>query len=48
MVFQGQEFYMVSKEDLVVTKRASGSEIDLTDVRLLGISEEKKEKSTDA
>jgi Nucleotidyl transferase of unknown function (DUF2204) len=48
MVFQGQEFYMVSKEDLIVTKRASGREIDLSDVRLLEIREEKKEKSTDA
>jgi tRNA nucleotidyltransferase/poly(A) polymerase len=48
MVFQGQEFYVVSKEDLIVTKRASGHEIDLSDVRLLEIREEKKEKSTDA
>jgi tRNA nucleotidyltransferase/poly(A) polymerase len=47
MVFQGQEFYLVSKEDLILTNRASGREIDLSDVRLLGISEENKEKSTD-
>lgn len=43
MVFQGQEFYVISKEDLILTKRASGREIDASDVRLLEIAEEKKE-----
>jgi hypothetical protein len=43
IVFQGQEFYVISKEDLILTKRASGREIDVSDVRLLEIGEEKKE-----
>lgn len=46
MVFQGQGFYVVSKEDLVTTKRASGREIVLTGVRLLEIGEEKKSTDT--
>jgi predicted nucleotidyltransferase len=43
MVYQGQEFYVISKDDLIATKRASGREIDLSDVRLLEISEEEKD-----
>lgn len=42
MVYQGQEFYVVCRDDLITTKRASGREIDLSDVRLLEISEKKK------
>jgi hypothetical protein len=45
MVFQGQEFYVLSKKDLILTKRASGREIDLSDVKLLEIPGEKKEHS---
>jgi hypothetical protein len=45
MVFQGQEFYILSKEDLILTKRASGREIDLSDVKLLEIPGDKKENS---
>jgi hypothetical protein len=33
--FQGQTFYVVSKLDLIATKKAAGREIDLTDVKLL-------------
>lgn len=44
MVYQGQEFYVISKGDLIATKRASGREIDLSDVRLLEISEEGKDQ----
>jgi ABC-type nitrate/sulfonate/bicarbonate transport system substrate-binding protein len=43
MVYQEQEFYVISKHDLIATKRASGREIDLSDVRLLEISEEEKD-----
>ena len=43
MVYQGQAFYVVGKKDLIATKRASGREIDLSDVRLLEISEKKKD-----
>jgi hypothetical protein len=44
MNYQGQEFYVVSVEDLVSSKRASGREVDLEDIRLLELkdSEEKK------
>lgn len=43
MIYQGQEFCVVSKNDLIATKRASGRDIDLSDVRLLEISEKKKD-----
>ena len=35
MTYQGQEFYVVSKADLIASKRAAGREQDLEDVRLL-------------
>jgi len=38
MTFRGQSFYVVSKEDLIATKKAAGREIDLSDVNLLGKS----------
>jgi hypothetical protein len=33
--YQGQSFYIVSREDLIFSKKAAGREIDLNDVRLL-------------
>ena len=33
--YQGQDFYVVSKADLIASKRAAGREKDLEDVRLL-------------
>jgi predicted nucleotidyltransferase len=33
--YQGQQFYVVSKEDLIRSKRAAGRDVDLEDVRLL-------------
>ncbi len=35
MSYQGQDFFIVSKEHLIRSKRAAGREIDLSDVRLL-------------
>jgi predicted nucleotidyltransferase len=35
MHYQGQLFYVVSVEDLISSKRASGRRVDLEDVRLL-------------
>jgi hypothetical protein len=35
MTFQGQSFYVVSKEDLITTKKDAGREVDLSDVTLL-------------
>jgi hypothetical protein len=35
MTYQGQDFVVVSKEDLIASKRAAGRDVDLSDVRLL-------------
>jgi hypothetical protein len=43
MTFQGQIFYVVSKRDLISSKRASGRDVDLEDVRLLELPENKEE-----
>jgi Nucleotidyl transferase of unknown function (DUF2204) len=40
MTYQGQEFYIVSKEDLIASKRAAGREKDLEDVRLLELGDD--------
>ena len=42
MTFRGQIFYVVSKEDLISSKKASGREVDLEDVRLLEMPEGKE------
>ena len=33
--YQGQEFYILAKDDLIASKRAAGRDVDLEDVRLL-------------
>ena len=38
--YQNQEFFILSKNDLVSSKRASGRKIDLEDVRLLDIPDD--------
>ena len=43
--YQGQSFFILSKEDLIKTKRASGREVDLEDVRLLELPEQDETKS---
>jgi hypothetical protein len=40
--YQGQEFFILSKEDLIASKRASGREIDLEDVRLLELPDDNR------
>ena len=35
VTYQGQEFFILSKEDLVRSKRAAGRPVDMEDVRLL-------------
>ncbi|MBN2498879.1 MAG: hypothetical protein JXR96_30090 [Deltaproteobacteria bacterium] len=40
MSFQEQEFEVVSKQDLIASKRAAGRRVDLEDVRLLEIQAE--------
>ena len=41
LAYQGQEFHILSKEDLIRSKRAAGRPIDLEDVRLLELPDEK-------
>jgi hypothetical protein len=41
MNYQGQDFYVLDKADLIASKRASGRDVDLEDVRLLELPEEK-------
>ena len=41
MDYQGQLFYVISKDDLIASKRASGRDVDLEDVRLLEINNNK-------
>jgi predicted nucleotidyltransferase len=43
--YQGQTFYVVSLEDLIASKRAAGRDIDLEDVRLLELPNEKERKT---
>ena len=38
--YQGQEFFILCKEDLIASKRAAGRAVDLEDVRLLELPEE--------
>lgn len=42
MKYHGQLFYVASRKDLIVSKRASGCDVDLEDVRLLELDEEDK------
>jgi hypothetical protein len=35
MEYQGQTFYVVSRDDLIAAKRAAGRKVDLEDARLL-------------
>jgi len=35
MDYRGQEFFVVSKDDLIASKKAAGRPVDLEDVRLL-------------
>jgi len=40
MEYHGQEFHVVSKEDLVSSKRAAGRDVDMEDVRLLELPDD--------
>lgn len=44
MEYQGQTFYVASREDLISSKRAAGSDVDLEDVRLLELPDEEKDE----
>jgi hypothetical protein len=43
MSYQGQEFYVASKEDVIASKRAAGRNKDLEDVKMLEIDSGKDE-----
>lgn len=43
MNYFGQTFYVVSLEDLISSKRASGRKVDLEDIRLLELSVSEEE-----
>lgn len=38
--YQGQDFFVISKEDLIASKRASGRQVDLDDVSLLELPDQ--------
>ena len=40
MTYQRQDFYVVSKADLIAAKKAAGHVVDLEDVRLLELSDD--------
>jgi len=39
MTYRGQSFFVVSKTDLIASKRAAGRQIDLADVRILELDQ---------
>jgi len=39
MTYRGQSFFIVSKTDLIASKRAAGRQIDLEDVRILELDQ---------
>jgi hypothetical protein len=41
--YQGQPFYVASLEDLISSKRATGREVDLEDVRLLELPDDEND-----
>jgi hypothetical protein len=43
MDYQGQKFYVVSKSDLIASKKAAGRDVDLEDVRVLSLDEESED-----
>lgn len=45
--YHGQEFFILSKQDLIVSKRAAGRPVDMEDVRLLDLCGSENEKQND-
>ncbi|GEM_PF-3342387 len=39
VAYHDQEFFILAKEDLIASKKASGREVDLEDVRLLELKQ---------
>lgn len=42
MEYQGQEFQVISREDLIASKRAAGRDVDLRDVHLLELPDDEQ------
>ena len=42
-VYEGQQFHVVNRSDLIASKSATGRQVDLEDVRILGETEYKAE-----
>ncbi len=40
VIYHEQEFFILSKKDLIASKRAAGPDVDLEDVRLLELSQD--------
>ncbi len=40
VTYQGQDFFIASREDLIASKRAAGREVDLDDIRLLELPDQ--------
>jgi hypothetical protein len=40
LTYQNQDFFILSKDDLIATKRAAGRDVDLEDVRLLELPDD--------
>lgn len=47
MSYEGQQFFILSREDLIRSKRAAGRDVDLDDVRLLESPDPEDGKRTD-
>jgi hypothetical protein len=39
VTYQGQDFFILAKQDLIASKRAAGRDVDVADVRLLELPE---------
>ncbi|MBN2019017.1 MAG: nucleotidyltransferase [Sedimentisphaerales bacterium] len=42
VTYNGQKFFILSKEDLIISKKACGRDIDLEDVRLLELPDDEQ------
>jgi hypothetical protein len=45
MTYHGQDFFILSKEDLIASKQASGRKVDLEDVRMLELPDQEEAAS---
>lgn len=47
ITYQGQDFFILSKEDLLSSKRACGREVDLEDIRLLEMPDDEQTNNSE-